>query len=376
MFHVTTGLIALYVIWRLVWPLHCTRGIKWTIAFAVMLTSQHHLVTRSFFGSMASPEVPSYLLIFFGWAFGSLLVSACLMLVIDIGSASLRILRPRGASSTARARQHLVSGIGVAAMVLAAIGVWQAVRVPDVRTVDIEIAGLPPSFEGFRVVQLTDLHASRLSQRPWIESVVAKANALKPDLMVLTGDMVDGTVASRAHDVEPLDNLTASCGVFAVPGNHDYYGGYQEWITHFEGLGLQMLLNEHVTVSRGEEAIVLAGITDSVAARTGLPLPDVNAALAGVPKETVAILLSHRPAGAQASAAAGADLQLSGHTHGGHLFGFHWIVQAANEGYVSGRYTVGDMQLYVSHGAGLWAGFPVRLGRSSEITEIVLRRAR
>lgn len=224
MFHVTTGLIALYVIWRLVWPLHCARGIKWTIVFAVMLSSQHHLVTRTFFGSMAAPEVPSYLLIFFGWVFGSLLVSASLMLIIDIGSASLRVLRPRGASLTARIRQHLVSGIGAAAMVLAAIGVWQAVRVPDVRTVDIEIAGLPPSFEGFRVVQLTDLHASRLLQRPWIESVVAKANALKPDLMVLTGDMVDGTVASRAHDIEPLDNLTASRGVFAVPGNHDYTG--------------------------------------------------------------------------------------------------------------------------------------------------------
>lgn len=137
-----------------------------------------------------------------------------------------------------------------------------------------------------------------------------------------------------------------------------------------------MLLNDHVAVSNGKDSIMLAGITDSVAARTGLPLPDVNAALAGVPKETVVILLSHRPAGAQVSAAAGADLQLSGHTHGGHLFGFHWIVQAANEGYVSGRYTVGDMQLYVSHGAGLWAGFPVRLGRSSEITEITLRRVR
>ena len=118
---------------------------------------------------------------------------------------------------------------------------------------------------------------------------------------------------------------------------------------------------------------MLAGITDIVAARVGQPLPDIDAAMKGVPPSSAVILLSHRPVGAKRHAEAGAGLQLSGHTHGGQILGPHLLTQLANEGYVSGMYQVGGMQLYVSNGAGLWPGFPIRLGRPSEITQIVLR---
>ena len=152
-----------------------------------------------------------------------------------------------------------------------------------------------------------------------------------------------------------------------------YYTQYQPWIEHFKSLGLELLLNEHSIIQQGDAAFALAGITDKSAAAHGQPLPDVRAAIAGIPEGMPIIMLAHRPDTASASAAAGAALQLSGHTHGGHIVGMHKIVQMANDGYVGGLYQVGDMQLYVSYGAGLWAGFPLRLGRASEITQITLR---
>lgn len=248
-------------------------------------------------------------------------------------------------------------------------------KVPEVRDIEIKLAQLPPELDGFRLVQLTDLHASRLFQRPWMEAVVARTNALDPDLIVITGVLVDGTVAARTQDVEPLRGLAARHGVYAIPGNHEYYAEHQQWHEHFGHLGLRMLFNEHVTTAREGAAFVLAGISDRAAEPFGEPMPDIAAALAGVPQEAAVVLLSHRPPGGQDNARAGADLQLSGHTHGGQVLGLHWVTQWANDGHVSGQYRVDGMHLYVGKGAGLWPGFPLGLGRPSEITQITLRSA-
>ncbi|KIP97681.1 MULTISPECIES: metallophosphoesterase [Pseudomonas] len=373
MFHLITGLIALYVFWRMICIQRWSRPVKALLGVLILLVAEHHLITRSFFGSMASPEIPGEVLMLLGWAFGALIVSALVLLVLDFTAL---VFARAGAVGRAAKAPGLRAGVGAAAMLLSAFGVWQAVRVPDVRDVEIELAQLPSELDGLQLVQLTDLHASRLLQRPWMEAVVAKANALQPDLMLITGDLVDGTVAAREQDVEPLRDLRARLGVYAIPGNHEYYAEYQNWLGHFESLGLPMLLNEHVTIEDAGASLVLAGITDPAASRFGQPLPDIEAALAGVPQEAAVILLSHRPLAASGNALAGADLQLSGHTHGGQVLGMHWVTQAFNEGYVSGLYTVGDMRLYVSNGAGLWNGFPLRLGKPSEITRITLRAAK
>ncbi|UCJ16672.1 metallophosphoesterase [Pseudomonas sp. MM211] len=373
MFHLITGLIALYVFWRMICIQRWSRPVKGVAGVLILLVAEHHLITRTFFGSMASPEIPGEILMLLGWAFGALIVSALVLLVLDF--TALVFARAGSVGSAVKA-PGLRAGVGLAAMLLTALGVWQAVRVPDVRDVEIELARLPAELDGLQLVQLTDLHASRLLQRPWMEAVVAKANALQPDLMVITGDLVDGTVAAREQDVEPLRDLRARLGVYAIPGNHEYYAEYQNWLGHFESLGLPMLLNEHVTIEDAGASLVLAGITDPAASRFGQPLPDIEAALAGVPPEAAVILLSHRPLAAAGNALAGADLQLSGHTHGGQVLGMHWVTQAFNEGYVSGEYAVGDMRLYVSNGAGLWNGFPLRLGKPSEITRITLRAAK
>ncbi|QYJ24337.1 metallophosphoesterase [Achromobacter sp. ES-001] len=372
MFHVFTGLISLYVIWRFVLPLSLSRPAKGVLSLLLLGVAEHHLVTRNFFGSMASPEVPATLLMALGWAFGALLLLAMLLLLRDVVGVVVYVFsRKRGRGLLAA--HGWAQGAAVAAALLSVIGVWQAVRVPDVKTLEIALPKLPPELDGFRLVQLTDLHASRLLEAPWMDAVVKKTNALYPDLIVITGDLVDGTTDARAADVLPLQALRAPQGVYAIPGNHEYYAEYQRWLPAFEKLGLRLLLNDHVTLTPNGQRLVLAGVTDKMAAAYDQPVPDVARALQGVPKTDPVILLSHRPPGAALNAQAGAGLQLSGHTHGGQILGPHLLTQLANEGYVSGLYQVNGMQLYVSNGTGLWPGFPIRLGRPSEITQIVLR---
>lgn len=374
MFHVITALIALYVIWRFVWPLTWPAKAKALLAAVVLLAAEHHLVTRTFFGTMASPEVPAAVLMVLGWAFGALILLALFLFIKDVAGLALSVFsRSRGRALLRCPR--LRAGLAAASVALSALGVWQAVRVPEVKTIEVALPGLPQTYDGFRIAHLTDLHASRLLQGDWMQAVVARTNALEPDLTLITGDLVDGTTAARAADVLPLRDLRAKHGVVAIPGNHEYYAEYVGWLEAFDKLGLRMLLNEHMTLERNGQTLVLAGITDSAASRVGQPLPDIAAAMAGVPPSATVILLSHRPVGAVRHAQAGASLQLSGHTHGGQILGPHLLTQLANEGFVSGMYQVGNMKLYVSNGAGLWPGFPIRLGRPSEITQFVLRAA-
>ena len=372
MFHLITAIIALYVIWRFVRPLSVGRAGKIGLGVLLLLIAEHHLVTRTFFGSMASPEVPGQVLVVLGWAFASLILLALLLLIRDLLGIVVWALRGR-TGRVLLGGSRLGIALGLISTGLSAVGVWQAIRVPDVKTMEIVLPRLPAELDGLRIVQLTDLHASRLLQAPWLQAVVNKTNALKPDLILITGDLVDGSPRARVDDVQPLKDLRARYGVFAIPGNHEYYVDYVHWLPAFEHLGLHMLLNEHVLITHNGRDLVLAGVTDKAAQPFKLPEPDIIKALKGAPAGDPVILLSHRPGGALVNAGQGVDLQLSGHTHGGQILGPHLIAKWANEGFVSGLYAVAGMQLYVSNGTGLWNGFPVRLGRPSEITEIVLR---
>lgn len=372
MFQAAALAFALYVSWRLIKPLAIKPWIKWLLSAFAIAATLHHYTVALFWGTRASPEIPGQIIMVLGWAFGTVLLAACLTLLTDLAGLLMRVLyKPAGLVLLRSSALRAV--LGLAALSLSAIGVWQAVTVPAVKSIEVQIKGLPVSMDGFKLVQLTDLHASRLLQGPWIQAIVDKTQALNPDLIAITGDLVDGTVAARREDVAPLEKLSAPQGVYAIAGNHEYYTQYQPWIEHFKSLGLRMLLNEHSIIQQGDAAFALAGITDKTAVTHGQPKPDVAKAVAGIPADMPIIMLAHRPDTAKESAAAGAAVQLSGHTHGGHIIGMHKIVQMANDGYVGGLYQVGNMQLYVSYGAGLWAGFPLRLGRPSEITLITLR---
>ena len=378
MLHVFSGIILLFLVLRFVVPLKTTFRWKVIVTLLLLIMSQQHLVNRTIFGTLASPEMPAGVLAFQGWMLSSFLLLAVFALLRDISALLLRL------SSTTYFRRNPVSasrpvalGLFSAALalsaVLSAVGVWQAIRVPDVRTVEISLRNLPPELHGFRIVQISDLHANRLLPRGWVKAVVEKANALEPDLILLTGDTIDGSTDKRRNDVAPLKDLQARHGIFAVPGNHEYISGYNDWLNAFQALGLRMLQNEHVVIMHYNVPLVVAGTTDRRAVTFGLPGPDIQTALDEAPENAVKILMAHQPGNAREAAAAGIDLQLSGHTHGGQILGLRIISQYANKGFISGLYDVNGMALYVSNGAGLWNGFPVRLGCPPEITEILLR---
>jgi predicted MPP superfamily phosphohydrolase len=370
-FHLIFSLPYLLVITRFVWPLQLPLAAKCVAALLLLVASQYHLWCRLSSGSVFSPEFPRPLVILFNWAFGAIILLALLQLLLD-GATLLAMLVHGGALSVPDGVRYAMAGI---ASVLAAIGVLHAVRVPPLLDIEIVIAGLPSQFDGYMVLQLTDLHISRLFPARWTRAVVTRANDLGANLIVVTGDLIDGTLAARRKDVEPLRDLQAADGVYVIPGNHEYFFGYRAWMAHYAALGMRLLQNDHVALERDGGKLVLAGVTDLSAAHTGHPARDLAAALTDAPAGAPVILLDHQPRQARQAAALGVALQLSGHTHGGMVLGLDRLAARANAGYVSGRYDVDGMTLYVSNGTALWPGFALRLGRPSELTRITLREA-
>jgi len=369
-FNLILSLPSVYVVIRVLWPLPWPIAFKLVIAAALLAAGQFHFWNRLSSGSVFSPEFPRGVVILFNWAFGAIALLAVMQVVLDVVSVASRAL-PRGGWSVSDTWRY---GGAIAAMLLSALAVQQATRVPALTDVELTVRNLPREFDGYRLLQLTDLHVSRLFPRSWTEAVVARSMTLDVDLIVITGDFIDGTLAERRADVEPLRRLSAPDGVWAITGNHEYFFNAGTWVRHFAGMGMGMLANEHVVLRRGAGAIVLAGVTD-LSAPPGPGGHDLDAALAGAPAGAPVLLLDHQPRSARAAAARGVGLQLSGHTHGGMIVGLDRLVARANGGFVSGAYAVGGMTLYVNNGTALWPGFALRLGRPSELTRITLRPA-
>lgn len=365
----TASLPCLIVILNWLWPLSLPLALKIPLALLMLGASQYLYWSKLSSGSVFVPEFPRPLIILFNWAFGAILFLALLQIVLDVGALIDALVCWQLVSIPDSVR---LAAAGVAG-VLAAIAVAGAIRVPPVRDVTVTIPGLPPAFEGYRLLQLSDLHISRLFPARWTQAVVDRANAAGADLIVVTGDFIDGSVAMRRADIAPLKNLHAPDGVFAIPGNHEYFFDYREWMQHLSGLGMTMLLNAHTVLTRNGAHLVLAGVTDLSAPAHGQTGPDLEAALAGRPANAPVVLMDHQPRTAQNAADQGVALQLSGHTHGGMLPGLAHMVARGNNGFVSGRYSVGGMTLYVSNGTGLWPGFALRLFCPPEMTRFCLR---
>jgi predicted MPP superfamily phosphohydrolase len=368
-FHLIFATPSLYVIARWLLPLSLPLWAKGGVAVTLLAASQYHLWSRLSSGSVFAPEFPRAIVILFNWAFGAILLLALLQIVLDLGTLATMLVRREVVGAPDAARY----GIAGVATVLAAIGVAGAIRVPPVRDITVAVRDLPPSFDGYRLIQLTDLHISRLFPQRWTRAVVDRTNAAGADLIVVTGDFIDGSVDMRRADVAPLAGLRAPDGVYAIPGNHEYFFDYGGWMRHLAGLGFRMLPNAHRVLTRGGDGLVLAGVTDASAPSHGEPGPDLDAALSRRPPGAPVLLLDHQPRNARRAAARGVALQLSGHTHGGMIVGLDRLFRPANGGFVSGRYAVDGMTLYVSNGTGLWPGFALRLGRPPEITRITLR---
>ncbi len=269
-----------------------------------------------------------------------------------------------------------------------AIGFFNARRTAPVKRVDVPITGLPAAFEGFTIAQLSDLHVGPTIRRGYIQRIVDRVNRLEPDAIAITGDLVDGTVAALRPHIAPLADLRARHGTFAVTGNHEYYAGAPAWVAELRRLGMRVLMNEHVLIAAtgagaaqndeeiDDATLVLAGVTDFNAAHfDAAQASDPVAALAGAPSgATTRVLLAHQPRSAPAAMAAGFQLQLSGHTHGGQFFPWNLAVPL-QQPFTAGLNMLGGMWVYTSRGTGYW-GPPKRFGAPSEITLLRLVAAK
>lgn len=252
------------------------------------------------------------------------------------------------------------------------IGFINARRVARVVHVDVPIANLPPALHGFSIAQISDIHVGPTIRRNYVEGIVAAVNRLEADAIAITGDLVDGSVRELASHVEPLSQLRARYGTFFVTGNHEYYSGERAWTRELRRLGMRVLMNEHVVVDHNDAKLVIAGVTDFSAHHFDpVNRSDPAAALADAPVDAGAkILLAHQPRSAPEAAAAGFDLQLSGHTHGGQFWPWNFFVRF-QQPFTAGLDRLGSLWIYTSRGTGYW-GPPKRFGAPSEITRIRL----
>ncbi len=371
-FHIALFIAFLYLVWRLVLPLPYSRLSKVILSLFLLFISKYHWLQLWIWGNMFSPELPTWAVLILGGLFAGFVVLLLLTLVGDIIYLIRRfILRQKHAKLTTSARLAIM-GLSV---VLTVFGVHQAIQVPDVRTVEVPIKDLPAELDGFKVTHLTDLHVSHLFKHDWLSEVVKRTNDTQPDVIAISGDLIDGFVENRLPDIDAYKELKARYGVFMSLGNHEYYYDGPAWAKTFQNMGMHVLENAHQLIEHNGQSIVIAGVNDEVAERFHLEGPNLAKALNNAPTSAPIILMDHRPKNTRTNIQAGVDLQLSGHTHGGMIIGFQEIVRAFNQGFVSGLYQVGNGWLYQGNGTGLWNGFPIRIGVPSEITVLILKKA-
>lgn len=358
--------------------------------------SQIYNIQHRLFGSLAGPNVSATLLEVQIWAFATMILVFLGLVVLDLARLCLhagtafarkrqkRAEQKKDAPALASRRSFLAGstalGVGLVvpgAALLSGAGVANATATPIVNAWTVLLPTLPDELDGTRLVQLADLHLGPLSSRRNMATLIENINDLEPDLVCLCGDLADGSPAWRCADniprgrlAELFKNLSAGHGVYACTGNHEYYSDYAKWTRIWKEQGVRFLHNASVTLPLGRASLVLGGLDDPVSGTRGLsPFAgqEDNA-------QSFRILLDHRPGEAMANAKAGAQLQLSGHTHGGQCPGLARAIARANAGFVRGWYEVDGMALYVTTGASLWPGFALRLGVPAEAALITLRK--
>ncbi|MDM4721750.1 metallophosphoesterase [Micromonospora sp. WMMA1363] len=275
-----------------------------------------------------------------------------------------RLLLARGAAIFA----------GLTATGLTGYGVHTAFGPPRLDRVRIPLARLPRSMDGLRIATVSDIHLGPLRGRAHTERIVAAINRLDADVVAVVGDLVDGSVAELGEAAAPLRGLRSRYGSYFVTGNHEYYSGVEEWVAEVDRLGLRVLQNQRVEIATRGGVLDLAGVNDAEADGTGVAAPpDYAAALGDRDPSRPVVLLAHQPVAAFEAAKHGVDLQLSGHTHGGQMVPFNYLVRL-QQPVVSGLGEIDGTKVYVTNGAGFW-GPPVRVGAEPQISLVELRSA-
>lgn len=271
--------------------------------------------------------------------------------------------------------EGVAKGVFFGTTLATGIGFLEANAGPEIHDVKIKLPTLPTSFQGLVIAQISDVHIGPLLHRNFLNGVIDQVMSLNPDLIFITGDLVDGSVDQLRDQVEPLKRLQAKEGVYFCTGNHEYYSGVDEWIPHLESMGIHVFKNTNKILTRkngsNEEKLMIAGVYDWKAAQTVGEVCDPKRAAETSESVNCKLLLSHNPKGVADTVAAGFDLQFSGHTHAGQFAPLTFFMKIFLQ-HTEGLYQVSERtQLYINRGTGYW-GPPNRLGKRSEITKITL----
>jgi predicted MPP superfamily phosphohydrolase len=374
-----------YVAWRVVAPL-AVRGARRKWLYALFVPGVLAVPPLFLAADLFTPDA-AYVYRWIVWTYAGLFSTFfALSVARDLALFVLRrwhSLQARRAgespSSQGNERRRFLlkasnGALGAVSAALTVYGVREARKLPEVVEVEIPIKDLPRALQGYHIVQLSDMHVGETIDKDFILPIVEAVTSLAPDLVVLTGDLVDGSVDNLRADVSPLAYLRARDGVLCVTGNHEYYSGVEAWCQHYRELGMTVLNNAHTLVQREDARLLIAGVTDAREGRKHSGhLSDPEQALRGAPKHDVRILLAHQPRSAAAAHKLGYALQLSGHTHGGQFFPWNLLVGLVQP-ISQGLEKVGNMWVYVNRGTCYW-GPPVRSFVPAEITSLKLVRA-
>jgi hypothetical protein len=362
-----------YVAWRLLPDLPF--GAPAVVALGVWLLASAVLMPLGFAARRVHRQPLADLL---AWS-GLLLMGAFSSLFVLTFFRDIALLLASAASGWVNApaalgpiRSYSAAAVPVLAALASLVGFLNARMRAAIRPIDVPIADLPTALHGFTIVQISDIHVGPTIRRNYLDAIVDAVNGLEADLIAVTGDLVDGSVAHLSRHTQPLSRLSARHGAYFVTGNHEYYSGVEAWLSEIRRLGLRVLMNEHVVLMHEGETVVVGGITDHDAHHYDpAQRSDPAAAMAGAPHGAAfKLLLAHQPRSAFAAAPVGFDLQLSGHTHGGQFLPWTFLVRL-QQPITAGLHRIESLWVYVSRGTGYW-GPPLRLGAPSEITHLRL----
>jgi len=292
---------------------------------------------------------------------GTVFLLVAMMLAAEV--ATLAGFAPRGWVVWVR------GAAAVIALVAAGIAWFGGLRPPRIVEVEVPIAGLAPEADGLTIAHITDVHLGAILGTRRLGMIIDRTRALAPDVVAVTGDLVDGDAGVVEEMLPRLRELRAPRGVFAVLGNHEYYAGRERCRKLIREAGYVVLDNQAIEVAPG---LHIAGVPDLDGSRqTGDGEADVELALRGIDPDDAVVLLQHAPQREDRAAAAGVDLMLNGHTHGGQIWPFHYLVRRAYP-HMAGVFHVDGMTQVVGRGSGQW-GPPMRLRAPAEIIRITLR---
>ncbi len=382
-FVIALGIVALahYYIWaRVIRDAQLPR--TWFRGLTVLVALLGLSIPATFWASRAIPPgtARGVLLVTYSWL-GLLLLFVALLAaaeLIRVGAAVVERLRDAPPDPQRRLVLARVMG-GAVTLGVGGLGVFSLAnglgRIA-VKRVEVTLARLPETMDGFSIVQLTDMHVGPTLHARFVEDVVRQVNELQPDLVAITGDLVDGSVEHLGPIVGLLRGIRSQHGTYFVTGNHEYYSGANEWTAFLKGLGIRVLENERVTIESRGGAFELAGVNDHSAARVDPhAAPNYEKAMGGRRDSgQLLVLLAHQPKAVFDAQPYGADLLLAGHTHGGQIWPWKYLVPL-QQPVVAGLERFGETLVYVSSGTGYW-GPPMRLGTTAEITHVILRARR